>query len=154
MSAVADAAVLVTPSAKPTCEILCSDSESGCDPGDHVAFNPDHPGVTWLNGMRRLGSHPYQCYGGTCATEHDEGLCQGIVMEGELLLTAEHTEDLRQAVADGDATEVEALLGAHSSQLSFNVERSAIQVLACNGRVREHMPLPDAMVRHLVDAVR
>lgn len=146
------AAALTTPSAKPDCEILCSDSQSGCDPGDHVAFNPDDPGVTWLNGMRRLGSHPYTCFEGECPEKHDVGQCQAFIITGETPLTPENLQDLRQAVVAADATELQALLKTHPSQLSFNVKRSAIQVMACNGRVKEHMPLSGSLARQLVVA--
>jgi hypothetical protein len=151
VSTVADAAVLATPSEK-DCEILCDDSVTPyCESNEHLAWNPDEPGVTWLNGMRRLGSHPYTCYEGSCASEHDEGLCEIVPAgEGEPLLTPESTEELRQAVLAADATGVQALLKAHPSQLSFNVKRSAIQIMACNGRVREHILLPNEMVRQLV----
>jgi hypothetical protein len=146
------AAAIETPSGKPDCEILCSDSQSGCDPGDHVAFNPDDPGVTWLNGMRRLGSHPYTCFEGECPEKHDVGQCQAFIITGESPLTPENLQELRQAVVAADATEVQALLKTHPSQLSFNAKRSAIQVMACNGRVKEHMPLSSVMAKQLVVA--
>jgi hypothetical protein len=152
-STVADAAVLTKPSSEVDCEVLCDDTVTPyCDADEHLVWNADDPGVEWLNARRRLGSHPTTCYSGSCESEHDEGQCTLLPAGGEPLLAPESTDELRQAIVAADATVVQALLNAHPSQLSFNVKRSAIQVMACNGRVREHIPLPGKMVRQLVVA--
>jgi hypothetical protein len=151
---VADAAVGTISSSKPDCEILCDDTVTPyCSATEHLAWNDDEPGVTWLNGMRRLGSHPYECWEGSCESEHDEGLCNIVPAPGdEVALTAESREAFRRAVAAADAAGIQAFLEAHPSQLSFNSKRSAIQVISCSGRLSEHIPLPSEIVRLLVAA--
>jgi hypothetical protein len=151
VSTVASAAALAAAAADPFCEVLCDDTTTPyCDPEEHLVWNADEPGVTWLNAMRRGGSHPTSCYNGDCESMHDAGQCQAYIIPGESPLTPEITEHLRQAIVAADAMEVRALLKAHPSQLSFNIKRSAIQVRACNGRLKEHLALSHKIVGELV----
>jgi len=68
-------------------------------------------------------------------------------------MTPETMDGIRRAVADGDPSEVQVFLDAHPSQVLFNVKRVAIQFVACNGSIRELLPVSSDMARHLATAV-
>lgn len=89
------------------------------------------------------GWHPFQFWPGGCIVH---GIC---VWVGRTDGPRELTDRFAAAVATGDHTEVLRLLSAAGEVAFVNRERSAIQVLACDGlTIFGHVPLdPEVLLR-------
>jgi hypothetical protein len=139
-----ESAALTKPLAEDTC-LICLD-DCGSETGWHYAFDdPFFPEEWFRNG----GAHssPDICRSGTCDTTHGPYGCTET--NGEVI-TDETVERMRRALSEGDAHVAAGIIGRTPTRLKVNAERSAVQVLACQGSVVLHLPVSQRLLRSLV----
>lgn len=113
--------------------IFCTDIL--CEGRQHRAWEP----TVWPNYSRNDGPHVSKpCFPGTCASEHSPycGLPDG---GGKFAMV--DMERLRGSIEAKDAQSVKDLLANHTESTALNVERSAVQVMDCEGAVIAHFPV-------------
>ena len=103
-----------------------------CDDGEHQAWESLlHPS----NWSRRDGPHISKpCFPGTCASKHGPPCGGGAFAMVDM-------DQLRGSVETEDAQAVKSLLANHTESTALNVERSAVQVMDCEGTVIAHFPV-------------
>ena len=119
-----------------------------CDSDWHDAFDWEEYGEEWQRNGGAHNSGP--CWEGTCDTRHGP---YGCTAKESTPLTDGDIEKLRAAVVASDTRQVSAILSAHPQRLALNVERSAVQLVSCDGSVGMHLPMPAWMTRAATKAV-
>ncbi len=129
-SGVAEA--VAVPMGGPDC-IFCDEAE--CPGNMHDAYEPQ---IADANYTRNGGVHlDYECYPGTCDTLHGPKCSLG----GGGTMTMVDIDRLRGSIKAKDGRAVKNLLANHTQSTALNVERSAVQVLDCEGAVIAHFPV-------------
>lgn len=123
------------------CDIDCDDSELYCPSGKHDAWDTTPNFYYWT---RNGGVHAYpqDCRDYSCGVRHGP-YCpnpEAVPMSGMDI------ENLRNAIQAEDGRRLAKILEKHSQELTLNVERSAVQLLDCNGAVVMHLPVAPAVL--------
>lgn len=95
------------------------------------------------NWSRNGGAHySKRCFGGRCQSMHwprcsyDDGSSIAMV----------DMDQLRGSIEAKDAQSVKDLLADHTESTALNVERSAVQVMDCDGTVIAHFPVGEKLL--------
>ena len=112
--------------------IFCS--TYGCPGGEHDAWE------TFLENFTRNGGvHlDMECKSGTCWTMHGPA-CPDPDGGGTFAMV--DMDRLRGSIEAKDVQAVKDLLADHTQSTALNVERSAVQVMNCEGAVIAHFPV-------------
>ncbi|MDE2764440.1 MAG: hypothetical protein OXK74_16930 [Gemmatimonadota bacterium] len=115
----------------PDC-IFCDDDED-CPDGQHEAWEAH----MFPNFTRNGGVHISKpCFPGSCWTKHGPACGPG---GGPLRMV--DMDRLRGSIEAKDVHAVKDLLANHTQSAALNVERSAVQVMDCEGAVIAHFPV-------------
>ena len=80
-----------------------------------------------------------QCFPGTCDTKHGPECTEN--PDGGGMFTMVDMDRLRGSIEAKDVQAVKDLLADHTQSTALNVERSAVQVMNCEGTVIAHFPV-------------
>ena len=111
--------------------LFCTDNT--CPGNAHNAWDHEYPNYT-----RRGGPHNSKpCFPGTCDSEHGPECFRG----GGGPFAMVDMDQLRGSIEAKDVQAVTNLLANHTESTALNVERSAVQVMDCQGAVIAHFPV-------------
>ncbi len=114
--------------------LTCIDNYN-CRDDEHQAWRPLLARPNWSWGKGPHVSKP--CFPGSCKSEHSPACELG---RGGTFAMVD-MDRLRGSIAAKDAHAVKDLLADHTESTALNVERSAVQVMDCEGTVIAHFPV-------------
>ena len=125
--------------------IYCSDRI--CEPGQHDAWDPPDEGEgqgegegddDYLKYTRNGGVHVSKpCFPLSCAVKHGPRCGR----DGGGMFAMVDMDRLRGSIEAKDVEAVKDLLANYAQSTALNVERSAVQVMDCEGAVIAHFPV-------------
>jgi len=129
------------------CDIDCTDDEPYCAGGEHDAWDT-HPNFYFWT--RNGGAHafPWDCRPGACDTMHGP-YCP---LPGLDPMTNAQLEELRTSILSEDVWALSAMVAARSGEVKVNLQRSAIQLVNCDGDVFMHLPIALALAKAVTTA--
>lgn len=120
-----------------SCILLCVDTPAYCSPQDHDAWWFEYGGYEYRDGYHSIND---PCWIGTCHDKHPP--CEPD------WLTVENLEALRNAIADEDVVAFGQIIDVMGdTAVRVDHERSAVQLLGCDGSPLAHIPLSTSLVR-------
>lgn len=123
--------------------IFCIDIHPDCEAGEHQAWEA----VAFPNYTRNGGVHNSKpCFPGSCDTKHGPA-CPPREGGGHFAMV--DMEQLRGSIKAKDARAVKDLLADYAHSTALNVERSAVQVINCQGAVIAHFPVGQKLLHQV-----
>ena len=134
---VAGAVDMAMPMADQDC-IACEPLPDYCPDGWHDAWEtiPRLRNYTRNGGVHPIGPPEEQCFPGTCDEKHGPACSDG----GGMFAMVD-MDRLRGSIEQKNVQAVKDVLANHTLSTALNVERSAVQVMDCEGAVIAHFPV-------------